>query len=194
MNTYSIQTILLVIFITFTSCSHTAQEEKITHKISTTELPFKFEVISFNYQDRDSSYVHFYVPQEFSISNNHRNYIFLEDIYFSEKGGNIIDAITLNYKNGGFKTTMGNLKLDKKETRDFKIYTRFKRIISQKEIEELQIIFNQNFVEKNIYDKAFTSNLKEFLYNKIPIKGHTHFSLFNKKIKKRFFYNIPFEF
>ncbi|WP_438711845.1 hypothetical protein ACSTS3_04645 [Aquimarina muelleri] len=194
MNTYSIQTILLVIFITFISCSHTAQEEKITHKISTTELPFKFELWFKNYQKRDSSLVYFYIPREISLSNNFRNKVSIQQSYWSKEEGSIVEGKNFYIKDSIFNFTGYPIKLKKGENIDFKMYTRFEKIISYEEVKSLERIFNKNFEEKETYKTSFSPALKTFLNSKIPIKGYTRFSMYNTKTKKKFFYNIPFEF
>lgn len=190
----SIRTLLVVVLMILISCNNTAQEEGIKHITSNTELPFKFEVVSFDYQKKDSSYVHFYIPQEFGLKNNYKHYTYVEDVYFSESGGNIVDAPIFNYKDLSLKTSLSKFRLEEKEEDNFIVYIRFKRIISTKEVERLESIFEKKFEKRVIYDNEFTSDIRSFLIHRIPNKGFIHFTLYSKEIKKRFFHNIPFDF
>ncbi len=188
------QNILLAIFIIFLSCNNRNQKAGITHQIKKSNLPIKFEVASSNYQQRDSSYVYFYIPQVFDLSNNYENSIYIEDAYFSISGANIVDGVTLNYEKSSLKSSISGFNMLEKETKKLKIHTRFKRIISKTELEELKNIFGKDFKKRVIYDLEITSSIRKFLDTKIPNKGFTHFTLYNKKTKKRFFYNVPFDF
>ncbi len=193
-NMYYAQTLLLFLSIVFTSCKNVAQEEGVKHKTHNTELPFKFDLRFKNYKEKDSSYVFFYIPREFTIKNNFGYDLSIRDSYWSDRGGNTVKGNNIYYDKGKFQFIDYPIKLEKRASLDFKIYTRLKKVLSYEEVEFLEQIFNVNFEEKKTYQTEFTPELKKFLITKIPLKGFTRFRLYNSKTKKNIFHNVPFDF
>lgn len=98
------------------------------------------------------------------------------------------------YDDGVLKPIKYPIRIHKGADLDLEIYTRFKIVISSKEVAELETIFNKRFEEKKTYQTPFNNDLLKFLNKKIPIKGYTRFRLYNPNTKKDFFHNVPFDF
>ncbi len=185
---------LLIISFNFISCKNQAQEEKIKHQVFETKLPTKFEVVFFNAYESDSAYVHLFLPQKFNLISSFNNPISLQHTYWSERGGNVSKAANFFLKNDKFSSGPNNIKIFENETLELELYTRFKKIISNSELKELEVFFNTKFEKGKIYDKEMTSSFIRFLNKKIPHKGFIRFTLYNDETKKHFFHNVPLNF
>ncbi len=194
-NRISLNTLLVaIIFIASVSCKNIAQEGQIAHQILESKLPFKFELWFKNYQQKDSSLVYFYVPREFTLKNQFQNKISVQQSYWSDKGGNTVKGLNLFYRNEKLKSIKYPFKLESGETRKFKIYTRFEKVISFKDLELLEEIFDSHFEEKKKYQIPFNQYIRSLLNKQLPQKGYTRFRFYNNKTDKDFFHNVPFDY
>ncbi len=184
---------LVLVLALFSSCKNNAQKEQIIHQVKSTDLPFQFEINN-AYEERDSSYVYLYIPQELKLENGFNNTIKIQRVYWSDKGGNTSKANVLSYANNTLQSMPYPIEIRSNDDTELKTYTRFKMVISNEEVEQLEVIFEQHFGERIKYEVGFTEKLRGFLNNKLPLKGYLRFVLYNSETKKRFNHNVPFEF
>ena len=77
------------------------------------------------------------------------------------------------------------------ESRDFKVYARFKLDITK---DELTRIASVDFVPKKQYEIELSNHLKNLLISQIASDGYVHSLMYNLEDKKGFSVDIPFSF
>ncbi|TPN84515.1 hypothetical protein [Aquimarina algicola] len=194
MNNFKHFLFIILISLSFFSCHSQKEELRITSKVS--ELPVKIlEIKKF----KDSSEVYLMIPQEFSIINSLKSDLRLSRSHLG-KFSNIISLkdYHLYSFDGELKDAPYKMKIDKGETKNFRLYAGYRMIISDQKI--LNQLNKTNLVQTKqnfqVYDIGGIKKNEEFLNQKVPdsLEGSIYLQFYNFSSKQRFFKDTPVEF
>ena len=190
--------ILSLIFLLLTISCKSQKKDSLTIKIKEhNDMPLKM-VVHKHY--KDSALVDFYIPTAFKLSNNTDSDVKLIDSYLSIKGGNVSSGSVKVLKNKIISYGFRKINIDKKDSKNFMIYTSYKASLMNREKENIlkNAKLSQFFSDKKreVFDLKKSENTLRVLREKVPdsLRGFIRLVFKDYSTKKMFSKNIKVNF